>query len=502
MEQRDAPLVALERATKKYPGVLALDDVDFTMAPGEVRALLGKNGAGKSTLIKVLGGAERLNSGTLRVAGTERSFRGPKDAIAAGIATVHQELASVPQMTVAENISLGRWPNRPGLGIDWRAVRSRAQEALAMLGVDIRVDALLVELSLAEMQLIEIARALSLGARLLILDEPTSSLAEHEVSLLMTVIRRLSASGIGIIYISHRIDEIQKIASSVTVMRDGRAVGTLPIEEATPARVVGLMVGDAKPPEARPDSSVARGPVILKVDGLSIRGKVADASFVVHEGEVLGLAGLLGSGRTEILRAIVGAQRAQSGRVVLGGRELVRRSIRSTRSAGLVLTPEDRRAEGVVVILGVDENLVMSAWEAVSPGGVIGRRAVRRMVSESIERLSIKVSDPKRAVATLSGGNQQKVVIGKALNTKLRVLLMDEPTKGIDVEAKTQIYRLIRQMAAERIGVVVVSSETEELLEFCDRVVVLRGGRTREDVLVHQTDRDSLFEHMMRRDEK
>ncbi|WP_309617216.1 sugar ABC transporter ATP-binding protein [Salinibacterium sp.] len=491
------PLIELEHATKRYPGVLALDDVNFTMAHGEVRALLGKNGAGKSTLIKVLGGAERLNDGTLRVFGNDTHFKGPKDAISAGIATVHQELASIPDMSVAENISLGRWPTNLG-GVKWGEVKENARIALASLGLSLPLDSPVRSLSLAETQLVEIARALSMGARLLILDEPTSSLAGHEVDLLVNVIRRLSDAGIGIIYISHRMDEIRRVASSVTVMRDGRIVGDLSIADATPQRVVDLMVGDVETVHVEPRIAAVRGEVLLEVRDLAIRNKVVAANFVVHRGEVLGIAGLLGSGRTEILRAIVGAEPNLAGKIVLDGKALGRRSVRSTLAAGVVLTPEDRRAQGAVVDLSVAENLVMSSPRRVSTVGVLSPRRISTIVRDSIKGLSIKVGSPSTLVATLSGGNQQKVVIAKALNAQPKVLLMDEPTRGVDVEAKAQIYRLIRDLSSTGIGVVVVSSETEELLEVCDRILILRDGKTHEDLLVSELTRDSLFEHMMK----
>lgn len=495
-------LIELRGATKRYPGVVALDNVDFTMQQGEVRALLGKNGAGKSTLIKVLGGTERLNAGTLRVAGEEVTFRNPKDAIASGIATVHQELASVPEMSVAENISLGRWPSRSGTGISWRGVRQVAADALGQLGVVLPLDVPLGSLSLAQAQLVEIARALSLGARLLILDEPTSSLAVHEVDLLLTVVRRLSSTGIGIIYISHRMDEIERLASSITVMRDGRNVGDLAAGEATPQVVVDLMVGDAAPGDPVEAIPTDPGAVALEVVSLAIRGKVDDATFQVRAGEVVGIAGLLGSGRTEILRAVVGAQEGvTAGAVALDGSVLKRRTIRSTRAAGIVLTPEDRRGEGAVIILGVEENLAMSSWRTVSTAGVISATRLRTSALRSIKSLAIKVARPDVQLATLSGGNQQKVVIGKALNAGPRVLLMDEPTRGVDVEAKSQIYTLIRRLAADGLGVLVVSSETEELLDVCDRILVLRGGRIKENLPIASVTRDSLFEHMNRKDD-
>lgn len=496
------PLVELIDACKAYPGVLALDAVDFSLQPGEVRALLGKNGAGKSTLIKILGGTERLNSGRLRVTGEEVHFRNPSDAIQAGIATVHQELASIPEMTVAENISLGRWP-RGRSGIDWKKVDEVADRALTELGVHVPINQPLARLSLAQAQLVEIARALSIGARLLVLDEPTSSLAVHEVDLLLEVVKRLSDTGIAIIYISHRMDEINRLASSVTVMRDGRNVGTLASDEATNERVFELMVGEALEEAPTPVQQVSthEGPTVLDVRNVQVPGRVFGANLSVRAGEVVGIAGLLGSGRTELLRSIVGAQPRATATVDIGGRRLARRSIASTRAAGIVMTPEDRRGEGAVTMLGIDENLVMSSWGRVSAAGVIRSKAMRALVSGSIRDLRIKAGRPTDALATLSGGNQQKVVIGKALNTQPSVLLLDEPTRGVDVEAKQQIYLLVRQLAHDGLAVVVVSSETEELLEVCDRIVVMRNGRTFESIRRKDLTRDRLFDLMMRKTE-
>jgi sugar transport system ATP-binding protein len=496
------PLIKLSNATKRYPGVLALDNVDFTINHGEVRALLGKNGAGKSTLIKILGGTEQLNEGTVQLSGEAVHFRGPKEAIAAGIATVHQELASVKDMSVAENISLGRWDSHGLRGISWRTVNRNAAAALDALGVDLPLYAPVGSLSLAQAQLVEIARALSIGAKLLILDEPTSSLAVHEVDLLLDVVKRLSSDGIGLIYISHRMDEIERLASSITVMRDGRNVGDLPAGAATPQKVFELMVGERTAHMAAPVETIRTEPgeVVLKAEGITVPGKVTDLAFQLRRGEVVGIAGLLGTGRTEILRTLVGAQPGASGVVEVDGKTMTRRTIRNMAAVGVVLTPEDRRAEGAVMVLGVDENLVMADWGRVSGAGVIRRGAMRQVVADSIRNLAIKVSRPEVAIDTLSGGNQQKVVIGKALNTGPRVLLMDEPTRGVDVEAKTQIYALIRQLAADGIAVLVVSSETEELLEFCDRVLVLRSGRIQEDLSRDDVSSESLFDYMIRKD--
>ena len=471
------PLVVMRSISKAYPGVVALREVDFSLETGEVRALLGKNGAGKSTLIKILAGVVKADTGSMTLAGKSISFRSPADAIRAGVATVHQELSIVPELSVAENIVLGRWPVRGG-AVAWRVVRRRAEEVLAQLDFDIDADVIAGRLSVAQRQMVEIARALSQGAKVLILDEPTSSLVAHEVEILVGVIRRLSRSGVGIIYISHRMDEIRRVANSVTVMRDGAHVRTASVDHVSDAEMIRLMLGDTQHREDRlrfPSSATSCG-ILLSARDLALPPKVTGASFDIRAGEVLGIAGVLGSGRTELLQALVGLRPLQAGEMWLNGEPYKPADLRQAQTAGIFMTQEDRRHQGGVMMLGTDENLVMASWKAVSRFGVIKRASMSDTVTRSIRQLDIKLSQPRDALSTLSGGNQQKVLIGKALNARPRLLLLDEPTRGVDVGAKGQIYELMRRLADEGLGVVFVSGELEEFEDICDRVLVLRDG--------------------------
>ncbi|MFO1138712.1 MAG: sugar ABC transporter ATP-binding protein [Paracoccus sp. (in: a-proteobacteria)] len=470
-------LVHMRGIAKAYPGVVALRDVDFTLARGEVRALLGKNGAGKSTLIKILAGIETPDAGTIAIDGATVQLRSPVDGFRAGIATVHQELSVVPELSIAENIFLGQWPRRGGR-IDWPRMRAEAREALAMLGLDLDPALPVSRLSVAERQLVEIARALRQGARLLILDEPTSSLVAHEAELLIAVVRRLAQQGTSIIYISHRMDEIRRVAGSVTIMRDGRHVATAAVGELSNRQIIDMLLGSAQADALpRADHRTSDAPALLSLRGLRVAPRIEDASLDIRAGEVLGIAGVLGSGRTELLQAIAGLRHRDGGTMTLEGRAFAPASLRAARAAGIFMTPEDRRGEGAVMMLGVDENLVMASWGTVSRRGIIDRQAMRARVAASIRSLGIKLAHPSETLGNLSGGNQQKVVIGKALNAGPRILLLDEPTRGVDIGAKRQIYGLMRDAAARGLAVVFVSGEIEEFCEVCDRVLILRGGR-------------------------
>lgn len=490
-------LVELRNISKAYPGVVALAGVDFSLAAGEVRALLGKNGAGKSTLVRILAGVTQPDSGAIRIAGELRQLGSPADGIKAGIATVHQELSVVPDMSVAENMFLGNWPRRRGL-VDWNAMNKGAVDVLSRLGVRIDPRVSINRISIAERQLVEIGRALRQGAKILILDEPTSSLVSQEVEILISVIRSLSAAGTGVIYISHRMDEIRKVASSVTVMRDGRHIATGRVEDFTSRQVVELLLGadEEQAPPLR-SNRPHPGPVVLSVRNLSVAPRVRAASFEIREGEVLGLAGVLGSGRTEILQALAGLRRFDAADIRLHGRDYRPARLDHAMAAGVFMTPEDRRGEGAVTMLGIDENLVMSSWASVSRGGIIDRAAMKRKVAGSIRSLGIKLARPTEALANLSGGNQQKVVIGKALNADPKVLLLDEPTRGVDIGAKRQIYRLMRKFADRGLSVVFVSGELEEFYEVCDRVIVLRAGAITAEISGHDITTQSLLDLMM-----
>lgn len=488
------PVLIAEGLAKRYPGVVALGGVDFSLMPGEVRALLGKNGAGKSTLVKILSGAIRPDRGTIRLAGKPVTFADTAAAQAAGIAIVYQELSLVPGLGVAENIMLGRWRRTTRFGIptiDWRAMVAEASAALETLGIAIPLDLPVDRLSIANQQLIEIAKAVSFRPRVLILDEPTSSLPQQEVEVLLALVRRLAAQGVAVVYVSHRMQEIPRIADSLTVLRDGLEVGTLTIAAAPTEKVTRMMIGREERVAVLRSGKPA-GRVALSVRGLSRAGRFTDVSFDLHEGEVLGLAGLLGSGRTEVLRAIFGLDRADTGTIVVGGEVLADHDPVAAIARGIGFTPEDRKREGLVLVRSVAENLVLACLRRIAPRRVIERRQERQLASAMRDRLAIATRSLETPAGQLSGGNQQKIVIGKWLNAGVRILLLDEPTRGIDVEAKAQIYDLVREMADRSLSVIFVSSELEELPAVCDRVLVLNGGRVTAEVSADALDVEGL----------
>lgn len=470
-------VLAVRDCVKTYPGVRALAGVDFDIARGEVRALLGKNGAGKSTLVKILAGVIMPDRGEVRVENEVVRLTSPLAARERGIAIVNQELAIVPELSVAENIFLGRWGEASGRRAFFNrsALEESAATQLAELGVKLDAKAKAGRISIAHQQIVEIARALSFRPRVLILDEPTSSLPAAEVDQLLALVRRLSSRGVSIIYVSHRMDEIPKIADSVTVLRDGRHVATKPIADLDTSEIVRLMTGGGTPDFGGSSLRNGQGPVVLRVMNVS-DAKLANVSFDLRRGEILGLAGLLGSGRTRLLRTIYGISRPAAGRIEVVGARLSGESPRHMIAAGLGFAPEDRKREGLALNMSVSNNLVMSCPSRVRIGGFLSQRREEAIAAASIDRLAIKVDDARRPARTLSGGNQQKVVLGKCLNSGIRILLLDEPTRGVDIEAKNQIYDLLRSLAAEGMAIVVASSEMEELFIVCDRLLIMAQG--------------------------
>ncbi len=471
--------LTLQNIHKFYPGVIALEQVDFSLQPGEVRALLGKNGAGKSTLIRIACGLEKPDEGQIYIRGKQVDMRNPAEARALGIEMVSQELNVEPWLSVAENISLGNWPKRAGR-IDTEEMRRRANDALGRLDVAIDPDLPLFQLSTAQQQLVEIARALSRRPSVLFLDEPTSSLALTEVSSLLATVKRVAGQGVGVIYVSHRLAEIAEIADSVTILRNGKLVSTTPISTLSEQAIVTQMVGESVEMVEIEAKDFSNSPKALQVENLTIKGKVEDVSFDLHEGEVLGLAGLLGTGRSEILRTIAGFERAEKGEVKLAANGKYRPNIKHMIANGVALSPEDRRSEGIVPYLGVHENLALGRWKAFAKGGRISWSKIGEVAVDLISRLSIKTPKIDTPVMNLSGGNQQKVVIGRWLDVADHVLLLDEPTRGVDVEAKNQIYEIIRDTAKRGVGMIVVTSELEELLWCCDSIIFLQGGKASE----------------------
>ncbi|MCA0376824.1 MAG: sugar ABC transporter ATP-binding protein [Gemmatimonadetes bacterium] len=464
---------------KTYPGVVALDGVSLDVRAGEVHVLLGANGAGKSTLMKVLSGAVTCDSGAIEVHGAPAHIASPRDARALGIAIVHQELALVPALSVAENLHLGRIPHRLGV-VDSARMRRNAHDVLARLGVTLPVDALVGSLSIAQQQLVEIARALLLDARILVLDEPTSALTERETQALFGVLADLRARGVAIIYISHRLEEIAAIGDRVTVLRDGRHVATHTVASADRSDLVRLMAGSdvADVPTAAARSEVRpRGPARLRVDDLRSGHAVRGVSFTVHAGEVVGLTGLLGAGRTETARALFGCEPQSGGTVLVDDVPVRIRTPRDAIRAGIGFVTEDRKAQGLVLDRSVRDNIALATTRALSLWGVMRSHAERALAQESIERLRIRTPSDTQRVRLLSGGNQQKVVLAKWLATGARVLLLDEPTRGVDVHAKQEIYRLIADLAAQGTAVLVISSELPEVVAIADRTLVMRDGR-------------------------
>ena len=472
------PILRVDKINKTYPGVKALCDVDFDLHTGEVRALLGKNGAGKSTLVKILSGATLPDSGTIYLNGHPTAFNSPSSAFAAGVSTVYQEMSLIRGLTVAENILLGRWPRQHRLGvqvIDQKATLEQARAALDMLGVALDMREIVGRLSVPEQQIVEIAKALSFHPKVLILDEPTSALPQAEVDHLLALVRRLAETGMAIIYVSHRLQEIPRVADSLTVLRDGHLMGTIPVKEGSPERIASMMIGSEWARLELEHSEVGKD-VRLSVRHLSRRRHLNDVSFDLHAGEVLGLAGLLGSGRTELLRAIFGIGPFDSGEIYVEGELTPRPTPTLMKSKGLGLTPEDRKAEGLVLVLGVDDNLTMSCPDRISWHQLISTRKKRELAQQMVEALSISAPSLETQARSLSGGNQQKLVIGKWLNSNVKILLMDEPMRGIDIQAKEQVYKVVRNLAKQGIGIIFVSSEIEEVLTVSDRIIILNQG--------------------------
>jgi len=473
-----SPTLHVQELTKRYGGVTALRGVSLTVPRGEVHAILGKNGAGKSTLVNILCGAVQPDSGSVYIDGVLTRLKSPLDAHRRGVVTVHQETHVVPDLTVAENIMLGRWGRR-GM-VDQRRVRAAAVEALDRLRSDLRPDQTCAHLSIASWQTIEIARALTQDVRALVLDEPTSALSVADADVLLATVRGLASAGVGVIYVTHRLDEIPRVADRLTVIREGIAVATIDARQTSPGEMVELMVGRRwaghagahrrSTPEPPPRRKVA-----LKARGISVPDRVFGVDLDVYAGEILGIAGLVGAGRSELLRAIYGAIPSE-GRVTIDGTVLRRRAPWRLQSHGVSFVPDDRKREGLFPQLSVAENISLGNLAALGRYGVVSRRARAQRADDAIASLAIKVHNRDQIVDVLSGGNQQKVVIARALAGGARILLLDEPTRGVDVDAKFQIYELLRRLRDQGVSIVVAPSEFDEFPLICDRVVVLRNG--------------------------
>ena len=460
---------------KSFPGVVALDGVELSLRGGEVHVLLGENGAGKSTLIKILSGAYRKDAGEIRMHGTLVDIQGPRDALARGIRVIYQELNLVPHLSVAENIFLGAAPTRWGGVIDWRQLEQRAATLLSELGMEINPSRPLHSLSLAHRQMVEIAKALATQASVLVMDEPTSALTSREVDQLFALVERLIVRGVAIVYITHRLDEVYRIGHRVTVLRDGRHVATHQLSEISVADLVRLMA-NREVGEHFPKRRTASGTELLRVEGLG-RGRVlSDITLSLRAGEVLGVGGLLGAGRSELARVLAGADRADRGRMWVDNRAVVLRTPADAIAHRIGLLPEDRKAEGFVGGFTIERNIALPHGRKLAPWGFLPRQCEAALAAPLVTELRVKGTS-SQPVRLLSGGNQQKVVLGKWLAGDAKIFIFDEPTRGVDVSAKIEIYNLINRLTAAGAGVIMISSELPELLGMSDRIVVMYGGR-------------------------
>ena len=470
------PLLEMKGITKRFPGVLALDNVDFSVQPAEVHALVGENGAGKSTLMKILGGAYMADGGETHFGGQLLELRSPRSAIKAGINVVYQELMLAPHLSAAENILMGQQPRLNRLMLDWPTTYARAEEVIDLLGVQLDVKRPVRTLSVAQQQVVEIARALQRQSRLLVLDEPSAVLGKQNMDMLYDVIRRLKEQGISIVYISHRLDEIFQIADRVTVLKDGAVVGTRPVSEVDEARLVRMMIG-RQLSSVYPVSVRQPGDIALRVEGLTKVGKFEDVSFDVRKGEILGIAGLVGSGRTDVMQAIFGADPLDRGKIYLGNEQVHHASPRHALRDGIGFLPEDRKAQGLLLNRPVRENVSISSLNQLRRLVFLNVRQEEKSVRNHISSLEIRTTGAGQLVGNLSGGNQQKVVMARWLATRSQLLIFDEPTRGVDVGAKMEIYKLMDELVVAGVAIIMISSEMPEILGMSDRILVMRHGR-------------------------
>lgn len=482
--------------TKIFPGTVALDDFSAVFQAGKVNAFLGKNGSGKSTLIKIISGAQAPTSGELLLDGEKLMPKNPQDAFDKGIATVYQELSLIPGLSIAENIFFGRLPKRGKFLIDYNKANRDAEKLLAELEINISPKAPVSTLNVWQRQLVEIAKAMSYNPHVLLLDEPTSALAQHETEMLFKLVHALKEKGVIIIYITHKLQELWSVADTVTVVRDGKLVASDDLSNITKEQLVNMMFGDIET-KTIPEQLHCEEDVVLEVDRLSSGTKFRDVSFTLKKGEVLGIAGLLGSGRSELLRAIFGSDSYESGKVRVNGKTLKKGSPKAGKMAGLAMTSENRKEEGLIQIHSVRENMVLASLKKVCEKGVYSKRREKELVDRQITGLQIKVSSPEVPVSSLSGGNQQKVLVGNWLNTDPKVIMMDEPSKGIDVNAKQQIFDIVWEQSKKGISSIIVSSELEELIQTCHRILIMKNGMIAGELCPQEIGVEDLYTKCM-----
>jgi len=490
--EHGTPRVALRGARKSFGGVQALTDATVVLYSGQTLALVGENGAGKSTVVKILGGIHQADEGELRLDGSPVTLRSPAAAQAAGIAVIHQEPTLFASLTVAENIFMGRQPLSGAGTVAWSRMNREAQVILRELDSPLSPTITVGALSIAEQQIVEIAKALSQQARVLIMDEPTAALSGTEVQDLLQLVAQLNQRGVAVLYISHRLNEVLAVSHEISVLRDGTTVDCGPVSEFDEKRIIKGMVGRALD-EIYPPLPHEFGQPMLTVEGLSRPGEYRDISFSVRQGEIVGLAGLIGAGRTEIARSLFGLTKPAKGTVIVSGQRATIRNPRQAKRAGIAYVPEDRRQHGLVMPFGVDKNTSLASLARFSKAGFLSRGSERGAALDAIRSLGIRASGPGQIAGTLSGGNQQKVVLGKWLQTHPKVLILDEPTRGVDVGAKSEVYRIIAGLAAEGLAVVLISSELPEVLAMSHRIIVLREGSIAGELPASQATQESVM---------
>lgn len=469
-------LLRMKNIRKTFPGVLALDNIDFELESGEIHGMLGENGAGKSTLINVLGGIYIPDRGEIIINGQKTQINGVKDAQEAGIAVIHQELVLVPHMSIAENVFLGREIKSPAGLVDKKRMERESVEILKRVGLEISPSVPVRSLSVAQQQMVEIAKALSLNARILVMDEPSSSLTDSEVERMFAIMRKLKREGVGIIYISHKMKELFEITDRITVIRDGSYIGTIQTSEADMDQLVHMMVGrELTSYYTRTEYEI--GNVMLELKDINRSGVLKNIDFSVRAGEIVGFAGLVGAGRSELFKAVLGIEPMDSGTVLIEGKNAGRLSPKKAQEMGMVLVPENRKKEGLVLINTVAFNLTLPVLDQFVKGIFVNKKRQLEIENTYIDSMNIKTPSRLQKVGNLSGGNQQKVVIGKWLAARPKILILDEPTRGVDVGAKAEIYKIIDRLAEQGIAIVIISSEMAELINMCDRMVVMNQGR-------------------------
>jgi ABC-type sugar transport system ATPase subunit len=491
MNNNPKVIIEMENISKHYPGVVALDNVNLAFYKPEIHALAGKNGAGKSTLIKILGGAVLPDSGKISINGREIFLNSPQSSIKQGISIINQELMLVPELSVVENILLGQFPTKGANFFDWSTAEKKVDRILSTLGLEIDPKTKVKKLSVAQMQIIEIAKALSRDSQIIVMDEPTSSLPIREVENLLNIVRKLKEEGRTVIYITHKLNEIFEITDRITVLRDGKKIVTLETENTDEREVVNHMVGQNEPILHHKHTVGKSDDPVLEVRNVSLKNKLSDISFTLHKGEILGIAGLLGSGRTELLQAIYGYYPILSGHIYVDGNMVNQPSVRKMIKEGIVLAPEDRKLQGLILSMNILDNINLANQNSIFRKKGAELNAANQMKND----MNIVTSSLKSLVSSLSGGNQQKIVLSKWMVTNPKIILLDEPTRGIDISSKYEIYRLIQKQAEKGVAFIVVSSEFSELLQICDRILVLSQGGVSEEGNADDFNEESLFLH-------